>query len=75
MIEAPNEWIETVHQGRCQKGFLKNAFFKVQWSLVLIPSQNSDNKTILKNLKQHFMSVIKLKRNLWPTVMAAPIEP
>ena len=39
-------------------------FFKVQWSPVLIPFQNGDNKTILKNLEQQFMSAIKLKPNL-----------
>ena len=34
---------------------------------MLIPFQNVDNKTILKNLEKQFMSVIKLKLNLCTT--------
>ena len=33
------------------KGLLKR-LFKVQWYLILIPFQNDENKTILKNLEQ-----------------------
>ena len=33
----------------------------------LNPFQNDDNKTILKNLKQQFMGVIKLKPKLCTT--------
>ena len=36
--------------------------FKI--SPILIPFQNSGNKTILKNFGQQFMRVIKLKRKL-----------
>ena len=42
---------------------LLKSFFNVQWSPILIPFQNGDKKTILKNLEQ-FMGVIKLKPNL-----------
>ena len=31
---------------------LRKSFFKVQWSLVLIPFQNGDNKSILKILEK-----------------------
>ena len=46
---------------------LLKRFFKVQWSPIFIPFKNGDNKTILKNLKQQFMSVIQLKPNLYTT--------
>ena len=46
---------------------LLKRFFKVQWSPILILFRNGDNKTILKNFKQQFMSVIKLKPNLCTT--------
>ena len=42
---------------------LLKRFLNVWWSPILIPFQNGDNKTTLKNLKQ-FMGVIKLKPNL-----------
>ena len=48
------------------KGLLKK-FFKVQWTPILIPFKNGDNKTILKNLKQQFMSVIKLRPDICTT--------
>ena len=44
---------------------LLKKFFKAQWSPVLIPFKNGDYKTVLKDLKQQFMSVIKLKPNLY----------
>ena len=44
-------------------------FLKVQWSPVLIPFQNGENKTILKNLEQQPKSVIKQKPN-WYTSYA-----
>ena len=34
---------------------------------VLIPFQNGDNKTTLKNLEKQFISVIKIKTNLFTT--------
>ena len=42
----------------CPSKMLLKRFFKVQWSPFLIIFQNDDNKTILKNLEQQFMSVI-----------------
>ena len=42
-------------------------FFKVQPSPILIRFKNGENKTILKNLKQQFMSDIKLRPNLCTT--------
>ena len=65
MIEAPNEWMETVIKDAVKKVVKK--FFKVQWTPILISFKNGDNKTILKNLKQRFMSVIKLRPNLCTT--------
>ena len=47
---------------------LLKRIFKVQRSHVLILFENGDNKTILKNLEQQFMSVInKLKPKLCTT--------
>ena len=46
---------------------LLKRFFKVHWSPILIPFKDGDYKNILKNLKQQFMSVIKLKLNLCTT--------
>ena len=46
---------------------LLKRFFKVQPSPILIWFKNGDNKTILKNLKQQFMSAIKLSPNLCTT--------
>ena len=68
MVEAPNEWIVIATKDVVQKVVIK--VFKVQWYPVLIPFQNGDYKTILKNLKQQFMSVIKLKPNLCTTYIA-----
>ena len=65
MIEAPNEWMETVIKDVVKEVVKK--VFKVQWSPILIPCNNGDNKTILKNLKQQFMGIIKLKPNLCTT--------
>ena len=56
------------------KLFIKNVFkrllkrpVKVKCYPNLIPFQNDENKTILKNLEQKFMSVFKLKPNLFTT--------
>ena len=43
---------------------LSKSFFKVQRTPISIPFENGDKKAILKNLKQQFMSVIKLRPNL-----------
>ena len=59
-----NEW--WLSSWMLLKRLLKR-FFKAQWSPVLIPFKNGDYKTILKNLKQQFLSVIKLKPNLCTT--------
>ena len=49
------------------KSLLRN-FFKVQGPPILILFQNGDKKkTILKNLEQQFMSIIKLKPNFFKT--------
>ena len=48
------------------KGFLER-LFKVQLSSILILFQNDEKKTILKNLEQEFMSVVKLKPKLFAT--------
>ena len=66
MTETPNEWMETVIKDVVQE-VVKKVVKKVQWSHILIPCNNGDNKIIPKNLKQHFMSVIKLKPKLCTT--------
>ena len=69
-----SEWNDRSSQwknGNCSprmllKGLLKR-LFKVKWYPILIPFQNDENKIILKNLEQEFMSVVKLKPNLFAT--------
>ena len=56
VIEAPNEWMETFIKDVVKR--VDEKVFKVQWHPILIPFKYGGNKTILKNLKQQFMSVI-----------------
>ena len=67
-----SEWNDRSSQwknGDCSSGMLLKRLlkrlFKVQWYPILIPFQNNENKTFLKNLEQEFMSVVKLKPNLF----------
>ena len=65
--DGSSQWKNVNCSSRMLFKRLLRRFFKVQWSPILITFQNVENKTILKNVEQQFMSVIKFKRNLCTT--------
>ena len=61
-----NEW--RLSSRMLLKRLLKR-FFKVQLSPILIPCNNGNNKTILKNLKQQFMGLLSSNLTYVPHIL------
>ena len=62
--DGSSQWKNVNCSSRMLCKRLLTRFFKVQWSPILITLHNGENKTILKNVEQQLMSVIKFKPNL-----------